>query len=140
MLTIAASLLERIKVHAAEAYPGECNGLIVGEYHTRVAREVFPARNVHVEGTSHRYQIDPSEHLQIERQARACGWSVIAVYHSHPDNAASPSRYDQDHAWPGYVYVIVSVRNGTADQLQAWTLREDGTGFDETPWTVVGSD
>jgi proteasome lid subunit RPN8/RPN11 len=140
MLTIAASLLERIKAHAVEAYPAECNGLIVGEYPAFAVRAVCPARNAHDGDTRHRYRIDPAEHLRVEREARAYGGSVIGVYHSHPDNPPSPSAYDREHAWPGYLYVIVSVRDGTADQLRCWTLREDGTDFDETTLDVVASD
>ena len=62
--------------------------------------EIFPAGNVHREGPRHRYQIDPAEHLGIEKQARACGWSVIGVYHSHPDVGAYFSDEDKRRALP----------------------------------------
>ena len=137
MLTIANSLLELIRAHALDAYPNECNGLIVGDYQSRTAAKVYPVKNVHTETTRTRYQIDPKQHLQIERQARAAGQEVIAVYHSHPDAPAKPSAHDREHAWPSYAYIIVSVVHGRADRLQAWTLREDGTAFEEEQLRVI---
>ena len=50
---------------------------------------------------------------------------MIGIYHSHPDSPAKPSEYDRVHAWPVYVYVIVSVKAGKADDVKAWTLREE---------------
>lgn len=44
------------------------------------------------------------------------------------------SQYDLDHAWPTFVYPIVSVMAGEPVALRAWRLCE-GTGeaFDECP-------
>jgi hypothetical protein len=44
-----------------------------------------------------------------------------------------PSQYDLDHAWPTFVYPIVSVMAGEAVALTAWMLRDDRTAFDERP-------
>lgn len=134
---IPRSLLDQIKHHAEESYPNECNGLIVGNAGTMVVANVCRAANVHEEGTRHRYFIDPRELLRIEKEARAAGLDVIGVYHSHPDNPAVPSQYDRTHAWPSYVYVIVAVLAGKAGDVKAWTLREDGSGFDEVKVGVV---
>ena len=137
MLTIARSLLEEIKRHGIDSYPNECCGLIVGDYGRREVRKLFPLQNTHDESTLHRYRIDPKEHLQAGKQARATGLDVIGVYHSHPDSPGKPSEYDRAHAWPVYVYIIVSVLTGKAEDVKAWTLREDGSGFDETNLRVV---
>jgi proteasome lid subunit RPN8/RPN11 len=137
MLIIANSLLELIKAHAVDTYPHECSGLIVGLYDKRVAKKIYPMKNVHEESTRNRYLIDPKEYRQIEKDARAAGQDVIGVYHSHPDVPAKPSQYDKDHAWPLYTYVIVSVVQGKMDHVLAWTLRDDRSGFDEVQLRVV---
>jgi proteasome lid subunit RPN8/RPN11 len=54
---------------------------------------------------------------------------IIGVYHSHPDHPAQPSPYDLDHAWPFFSFVIVSVRNGTAEDLRSWELENDRSKF-----------
>jgi len=56
---------------------------------------------------------------------------VMGFYHSHPDAPAVPSEFDREHAWPGYCYVIVSVRQGVPLEMRNWLLREDQSGFDE---------
>jgi len=126
-----------MKLHAEECYPNECNGLIVGNASTMVVANVCRASNVHEEGTRHRYLIDPREQLRVEKEARADGLDVIGAYHSHPDSPAKPSEYDRAHAWPLYVYVIVSVMHGKAGDVKAWSLHENGSGFDEAGMRVV---
>jgi len=56
---------------------------------------------------------------------------VVGFYHSHPDAPAQPSGFDREHAWPGYCYLIVSVRQGDPQEMRNWLLREDRSGFDE---------
>jgi proteasome lid subunit RPN8/RPN11 len=137
MLTIPSSLLELIKAHAVDAYPNECSGLIVGLYDKQVAKKIYPMKNVHADGTHNRYRIEPKEYLLVEKQARAAGLDVIGIYHSHPDVPAKPSRYDTEHAWPAYAYVIVSVAKSKVDHLLAWRLRDDRSGFDQVELRVV---
>ena len=52
------------------------------------------------------------DYLAAERQASAAGLALLGFYHSHPDHPAEPSQYDLDHAWPTFVYPIVSIRGG----------------------------
>lgn len=136
MLNLSGSHLELIKAHAADAYPNECCGLIVGNYERREAGKLFPMKNGFDGSTRNRYRIDPKEHLSVEKQARATGQDVIGIYHSHPDVEARPSEFDREHAWPGYTYVIASVKKGRADQVRAWSLREDRSEFDEVKLNV----
>jgi len=54
---------------------------------------------------------------------------VIGFYHSHPDHPSAPSDYDKDHALPFYSYVIISVKQGKADELTSWELTPDRAKF-----------
>ncbi|MCG8604725.1 M67 family metallopeptidase, partial [bacterium] len=69
--------------------------------------------------------------LQAEKFARERGMDIVGFYHSHPNADARPSKYDLEHGWPWYSYVIVSVRSGHAGDLTSWKLREDRRQFDE---------
>jgi proteasome lid subunit RPN8/RPN11 len=42
-----------------------------------------------------------------------------------------PSRFDLEHAWPTWSYIIVSVQEGRARDLRSWEMKEDRSMFDE---------
>jgi proteasome lid subunit RPN8/RPN11 len=70
------------------------------------------------------------EYRQAELTA-ASARALLGFYHSHPDHPAEPSGFDRDHAWPNFSYVIVSVRDGRAEDVRSWRLRSDRAGFIE---------
>lgn len=123
--------IAEIHRHAAEQYPLECCGGLLGKVEGEdfTVRSVAPVMNTHHEGHERRYSIAPEDMLRLEKQARAQGLKVIGFYHSHPDHPATPSQYDLEHAWPWYVYVIVSVTSGRPDAMTCWTLNEDRSAF-----------
>ncbi len=120
-----------IEQHGRETYPHECCGALLGEGDRIVA--IHPLSNVTTEGPRRRFRIDDQDYLTAERQASAAGLSLLGFYHSHPDHPAAPSQYDLDHAWPTFVYPIVSVMAGTPGALRAWALKADRSAFDERP-------
>jgi proteasome lid subunit RPN8/RPN11 len=80
-----------------------------------------------------RFLITPEEVMRIELHAAGQGLDVLGYYHSHPDCPAQPSAYDQEHAWPTYSYIIVSVNQGRPTEFFSWVLREDRSVFDSEP-------
>ena len=127
-----------MRSHAAADYPHECCGFLVGMSNgdaVTLARTV-PAANTRDDSPRNRFEIDPGEMVRTDRAARAEGLGVVGFYHSHPDAPAVPSEFDREHAWPGYCYVIVSVRGGEPVDVRNWRLREDRSGFDEDEMTV----
>lgn len=136
MIQISSGQLEEIKRCGEETYPHECCGLLLGcedgDGKRRIER-VVAASNVHEEDHSRRYLISPEEMLAHQRMAREANQEILGFFHSHPDVAARPSRYDRDQAWPWYTYVIVSVVGGSVDpelsgkaaEVTAWRLAED---------------
>ena len=118
-----------IRRHAEADYPHECCGFLVGTGTT--LHHVTPAANTRNDSPRNRFEIDPGELVKVDRQARADGLSMLGFYHSHPDALAVPSNFDREHAWPGYCYVIVSVRSGAAQEMKNYLLRDDRTAFDE---------
>jgi proteasome lid subunit RPN8/RPN11 len=122
--------------HAETTYPEECCGLILGHLTDagKTVIEVIPTENAwnnqadnfpganKINNTRRRYAIAPEIMLQVQKQARDRSLNIIGIYHSHPDNSATPSECDRLYAWPEYSYIIVSVQNGKAGQLQSWSL------------------
>jgi proteasome lid subunit RPN8/RPN11 len=134
-VTIALSLGHGVRAaieqHGRETYPHECCGALLGDGDRVVATHPLP--NVTTEGPRRRFRIDDKDYLASERQASSAGLALLGFYHSHHDHPAEPSQYDLDHAWPTFVYPIVSVIDGAAVALRAWTLRPDRSAFEERP-------
>jgi proteasome lid subunit RPN8/RPN11 len=123
-----------IREHSRETFPNECCGILIGrdESALREVVMVLPAGNSRDEPEQHhRFAIEPRALLEAEKIARAQKLDVLGFYHSHPNAPARPSKYDREHAWPVYSYIIVSVRDGEAKEMTSWQLREDRGGYDE---------
>jgi proteasome lid subunit RPN8/RPN11 len=120
-----------IRAHAREAYPHECCGALVGQ--DALVTSTVPLPNVTEEGPRRRFRVSDKDYLAVQREADVVGHDLIGFYHSHPDHPAVPSQYDLDHAWPTFVYPIVSVVQGDPVALRAWMLRPDRSAFDERP-------
>jgi proteasome lid subunit RPN8/RPN11 len=135
MITLGAQQEEEIRRHAEAEYPHECCGLLIGRFGTdgrKTVLEVYPVSNAREEDARHnRSLILPEEYMRGERHARARRLDVVGNYHSHPDHQAVPSRFDLDHAWPTWSYVIVSVREGSAADLRSWEMESDRSRFNE---------
>ena len=130
-LALGPGVRAAIEQHGRDTYPHECCGALLGNGDRVVGTHPLP--NVTTEGPRRRFRIDDQDYLASERQASAAGLSLLGFYHSHPDHPAEPSQYDLDHAWPTFVYPIISVRDGRPEALRAWMLRDDRSAFDERP-------
>lgn len=122
-LRLADALAEEIRRHGEAAYPAECCGALIGRVEGE-AREVVrlePAVNRRTDDP-HRYLIAPDDLRRLEREVRAAGMEIVGYYHSHPDHPAAPSRFDAEHAWPWYSYLIVRVDRGRGAEMASWVL------------------
>lgn len=135
--------LHQIHEHLEAGYPNEACGVMLGK--TGVITEIVSADNQRTEvaatgseSARNRYLIDPLVYLKIEREADKRGLQVLGIYHSHPDVAAKPSKFDLDHAWPDFSYLIVSVCKGKAVETNSWRLRDDRSAFDHEAVEILG--
>ncbi|MFW6084565.1 MAG: Mov34/MPN/PAD-1 family protein [Gemmatimonadota bacterium] len=116
----------RIREWTEAGYPVEACGLLIGK---RVGDEVWirsvrEAANLESDRAATRYELDPQAFLAADREARRMGLDVVGFWHSHPDAPPVPSETDLAAAWPGYVYMIVSVEAGTAKEIRVWSLTD----------------
>ncbi len=135
-MKIRRSALEAIEAHGAEGYPDEICGIMLGAQADHVVTEVRRARNIIVERSQDRYEIDPRDHIRIQREADATGLDIVGYYHSHPDHPAQASLFDTERAWSGYVYVIVSIQGGKPVDANAFVAEQDGGPFRPEPLEV----
>ena len=136
-MRISRLAFEAIRSHGAEGYPNEICGVMIGPAGDRTVTEVKPARNIIVDRARDRYEIDPRDHIRIQREADAAGMDIIGYYHSHPDHPAQASRFDTERAWAGYVYLIVAVQSGKPVDANAFVADSDGGPFHPEPLDVV---
>lgn len=122
-IEIRQAVLEDLLAHAREQVPNECCGLLIGTS-ARIERAVR-ASNTRASPT--RYTIDPADHFQALRIARATGTAVVGFYHSHPASPPVPSETDREGAaYPGHCYLIVSPGHGNHPAEVRGFTWEDG--------------
>ena len=142
-MTTTTEILDAIRAHGQETYPEECCGFLLGEMkpdgnHVTALQRVENRRE---ENRERRYTITPADYQAADRAARKQGVDIVGIYHSHPDHPARPSATDlADATFPGYTYVIVSVQQGRAADLTAWSLASDRSRFEDEPVIASESD
>jgi proteasome lid subunit RPN8/RPN11 len=121
---LPSQMRSEIVAHAVRDAPRECCGVIIGR--TGQAERLLPMRNV-AEG-NRLYEIDPAQLIELEFQILPRDDSeIVAIYHSHPESPAYPSRTDVDLAfWPEAVYLICSLESAEQPVIRGFHLR-DGT-------------
>ncbi|UCC83275.1 MAG: M67 family metallopeptidase [Gemmatimonadota bacterium] len=140
-LVVSREVLALIRRHVEGIYPEEAPGGLLGTVHEETTVEVVeavPSHNVRNEERRRRYLIGPDDVLALERRASEAGLQVVGYYHSHPDAPPLPSEFDREHAWPWYVYLIVSVVDGRMADARAWRLADDRDAFDAVEMNYKG--
>jgi proteasome lid subunit RPN8/RPN11 len=137
-LTITSAVDKAIRAHGVETYPNECCGALYGA--NGVVTDTFALPNVTEEGPRRRFRVSDKDYLKTERRASELKAELLGFYHSHPDHPARPSQYDLDHAFPTFSYIIVSVREGTPEDMTSWRLRDDRSAFDPEDLTVAAQE
>ena len=136
-MKIHRTAFEAIQAHGSEGYPHEICGIMIGPRGDRTVTEVRRARNIVTDRAHDRYEIDPRDHMRIQRDADAAGLDILGYYHSHPDHPAQASRFDTERAWAGYVYLIVAIHSGQPVDANAFIADKDGGPFKAEPLDVL---
>ena len=130
-------LRQQMREFAQATYPFEGCGILVGRPGSAAeVTEVRAGRNLRGpdDRARDRYVLDPADIMAAQRDADAAGLDIVGFWHTHPDHPSRPSQYDADHAWPGYVYVILSVQSGSVAGEQGWVLEQESPAeFREEP-------
>ena len=120
-----------IGVHAEDTFPNECCGFLFGkEGNERVISEAVKVTNSKEGDQRRRFAIAPADYMKAEQYALENDWTLLGVYHSHPQHPAIPSEYDRKQAMPFFSYFIVSVIDGKTAHIRSWKL-DDNRRFEE---------
>jgi proteasome lid subunit RPN8/RPN11 len=128
--------MDRMREHLEAGYPNEACGALIGRVDggDHQVDEFRGMRNTITDRPWDRYALDPLEQLRVQKDAESRGLEIIGFAHSHPDHPPVPSRFDADHAWSFYSYVVASVQKGSLREARSWRLDEGGA-FQEEPLT-----
>lgn len=124
-MKITDKLLKQIYAHAAETYPRECFGFLVGTAENGGwVHRVVRGTNLNTERND-RFEMDPLEFVKTARAAEKDGFDVIGLYHSHPDWTPIPSQTDLLSEVEGFFYMIVSVFQKQPLNTGLWQIAAD---------------
>tara|TARA_B100001750_G_C15378703_1_gene531266 strand:+ start:87 stop:512 length:426 start_codon:yes stop_codon:yes gene_type:complete len=110
--------------HALAEDPNECCGILAGK--NGGIDKIY--RMVNTESSPYRYNLDPQEQIQVDRDISDTGRKMMAIYHSHTHSEAYPSATDIRLANPWYtdiVYILVSLLNRENPQIRAFRIESD---------------
>jgi proteasome lid subunit RPN8/RPN11 len=113
---------------AISTFPDECCGFLFGrEEHdgTRVILDILAVDNSKEGDKRRRFVISPQDYMTAEQHALDHDWTLLGIYHSHPNHPAIPSEHDRIAAQPFFSYVIVSVLEKEVITLRSWVLNDD---------------
>jgi len=131
MLMIPQDQYERIIQQGREGKPLEICGLLAGEKkgeETRVV-EVFPIESDDKSPLT--YTLNAGEYFRATRAIEKRGLEVVGIYHTHPATVAYPSKTDvarahwgetDDLLFPGYSYLIVSLRDAANPEPHSFKI------------------
>ncbi len=126
VFAVPEAIAQAMVEHCLEERPNEACGLLA----SAGGRIVHCYRMTNEEGSPVRYRLVPEEYLAVDREMRAKGWDLAAVYHSHTRTEAYPSPTDVRAASEAVPYVILSLANDPP-VIRAFRLVKDNW-VDET--------
>ena len=122
--------------HARAVAPAECCGLVGGQ--DERAETVYRLQNIAADPLT-AYEGAPGELFAAQREMRARGEELIAIYHSHPHaHAPVPSATDVRLAfYPAAVYFIIGLGAATP-VLGAFRIYEGEKRWEQVEYRVTG--
>ena len=120
MLQLTKDQYARIVAQGFGGKPLEICGLLAGrkEGEDTVVGEIYPVESDDKAETT--YSMNARDYMSAERAAREAGMELVGIYHTHPATQPYPSPTDvkqahwgdtDDLTFPGYAYLIVSLRD-----------------------------
>lgn len=135
LLRVERRLFREIVDHLNGAEPAEGVGLLggIGDGAERRATCFFPGTNLDASPT--RYTMDPAEVIVAFREMGARGWNLVAIVHSHPVTAPTPSPTDLREAhYPEALLLILGLAS-SPPEARCWLLARVGEEGGDGPMT-----
>jgi proteasome lid subunit RPN8/RPN11 len=135
MITVQHEAKELMLKDAVQAFPDECCGFLFGQEDVggnRVISAIQVVNNAKEGDKRRRFVIAPLDYIKAEQYADDHQFTLLGVYHSHPNHPAIPSEHDRVAAQPFFSYIIISVLEGKIGPVRSWRLNEEAQFEEET--------
>jgi proteasome lid subunit RPN8/RPN11 len=118
-LEIGRSIFEEMVAHLRSVYPLEGCGLLAGlDSHVQSHYPIDNHLNSPVA-----FEMEPAQLVASFMDFEGLGQSLLAIYHSHPDSAPTPSARDVQQAnYPEAVQIIVSFEEPDSPKISAFKV------------------
>jgi proteasome lid subunit RPN8/RPN11 len=136
-IVLQQALINEIIEHARAESPAECCGLVSGAGAGR-AQAVYRLRNVAANPLVG-YEAAPEDLFAAQREMRARGEELLAIYHSHP-RASDPLPSETDVRlayYPAAIYLIIGL-GSTTPVMRAFRISEREQHWQEVEYEIVG--
>ena len=130
-ISLDQNIIMQMEEHATSTFPDECCGFMFGGNDNGNIKVELISKviNTHPDLKERRFLISPDDYMNAENYADENGFTLVGVYHSHPNHPAIPSEIDRLAALPGFSYIIFSIMDGKPTDVTAWELAEDRSEF-----------
>jgi len=119
MLAIPEHIHQAVLEHAQSGFPLEVCGILGGS--GAVVTSHYPMTNT--DASNEHFMMDPKEQFAVVKALRAAGEEMVAIYHSHPESPARPSREDIRLALtPNVCHLIVSLEERDRPVAKAFRI------------------
>lgn len=120
--------LNEIFEHVKNEHPKEACGILAGK-ENKITR-VYNMKNTS-DNPATCYFMDSKEQLKVFKEIRQENLEMLAIYHSHTNTAAYPSKMDIDLAfYPDAFYVIISLADFEDPEIKFFKIT-DGNIIEE---------
>ncbi len=102
-LTLPRTCINQLLTQAQQHAPLETCGLIG---HDKQHVTVYPVDNIAAQA-EHRFEMDPKQQIAAIKTMRENNEKLLAIYHSHPSAAATPSPTDWEQMSDDSVYYLI---------------------------------
>ena len=127
MLRIKKEIFDKIVDHGKQEAPLEACGYLAEK--DGLICKYIEMKNV--DQSPIHYSMDPAQQFAAVKNCRDDGFTIRAVYHSHPETSAYPSAEDVKLAYdPSLSYVIVSLAKEKPN-INSFTIKNDNVFQDK---------
>ena len=119
MLIIPSNISSAMLEHVKADFPFECCGLLAGK--GDAVSHIYRMSNTDKSKVT--YLMDPAEQMRVFKEMRSLELELKAIYHSHPNHPAWPSRTDVGLAYyPEAVYIIISINDSKKTEVGSFRI------------------
>lgn len=119
-MKIPKDIYEQIILQAQKDLPNEACGYLAGK--NGIVTKAYAIKNI--DQSHEHFSFDPEEQFAAIKDMRKENLVAIAVYHSHPETPARPSKEDIKLAYDPEIYYLIISLAGEAPEIKSFKIKK----------------